>query len=138
MERIFDIVRPEGKRMDSRFLITWPTWRSAPAITSCLKANEYLKTEQKRWDREFTDDVFRGVNNPDAEGLERFKNAQHVFEFWLFDTHAFGEMPENAVAWELQNTPPPMPWHRWKFKMDIELDVTKYWPQLGVFHLTPE
>jgi hypothetical protein len=72
MERIFEIVRPEEKRLDSWFLMTFPCIKEhwEPEIVNCSDAKEYLILEEVNWSRLLNQDVFRGTSGLDyAPGL---------------------------------------------------------------------
>ncbi|KAK4111758.1 hypothetical protein N656DRAFT_780495 [Canariomyces notabilis] len=92
-----------------------------PEIVSCSGAKKYLSQEEDNWSKTFSDEI----SDPG--------NAHPVFSFWLLDTQAFGKTDEDFVrTWEDGK------WTGWDFEKGMEPDVKKHWPQLGVFHLTPE
>lgn len=144
VERAFGIVRPVrdgpgAQQLDSRFLFTCPIHEGVAhkalmtrAILTCARAKEYLGAEERWWDYVFTKGACRDVPNPDSP--ERKTNVLPAFGFWLLDTRAVGEMPEHA-DWSGWGAGPQR--QDWAERRDLELDATKHWPQLGVFHLAP-
>lgn len=128
MERNFRVHR--SRPVEYQFLITSPTFGRSDNMDIVTRAdvNTYLQREDEFWRSKWAEGgiyqrmgVFTNPDTPDA--LK--KASMPVVGFWLFPVDAFGDVPELEKSFKDIE---------WETKMVA--NITKHWPQLGVFRLT--